>query len=255
MVLLTDYDSKEILCAGTLVSEEWVLTAAHCSLAWQQRSVRIVGGIGLQDLKDLEHVHIRVADGLFTHPQYYLIYNDLMLIKLNEPITEDQSVEYVTLPEESRADDLSEICGTPELIGWGMGVEKYSGQKLVLSCAQLKFLPPDACREVYKKYNDSFVGETVFCTNTTENDACYGDSGAPLMCGGVQYGLVTWGIGCEDHLPGFFTRVDKYLEFMDMVFDGIVEPRTPGGTAVIRENGVLLLNCLILVLITFVCRI
>ncbi|CAH1982913.1 unnamed protein product [Acanthoscelides obtectus] len=120
------------------------------------------------------------------------------------------------------------------------GDKKGAKDELVLSCAQLKFLAHNECKEVYKKYNDLFMGDTFMCTNTTGQDACYGDSGAPLMCGGVQYGLVTWGIGCSDNLPGIFTRVDKYREFMTMVLDGVIDPRTPSGAVAGRAIVLLL---------------
>nr|CAI5866835.1 unnamed protein product [Callosobruchus analis] len=82
------------------------------------------------------------------------------------------------------------------------------------------------------------------CTKTDTLDACYGDSGAPVMCNGVQYGVVTWGIGCADSLPGVFTRVDTHLDFIKDVFEGNLEPRVPAGRAVGLRGGFGVMFCI-----------
>lgn len=50
-----------------------------------------------------------------------------------------------------------------------------------------------------------------------------GDGGAPLICPinehddsrYVQTGLVAWGIGCNDGVPGVYTNVPLYREWID----------------------------------------
>ncbi len=49
-------------------------------------------------------------------------------------------------------------------------------------------------------------------------DACTGDGGAPLVCAsGAQFfiaGLVSWGVGCGDALPGVYVNVPNYASWI-----------------------------------------
>ena len=51
-------------------------------------------------------------------------------------------------------------------------------------------------------------------------DACTGDGGSPLVCQASSgrwtvVGLVTWGVGCADQLPGVYVRVSQFKEWID----------------------------------------
>jgi len=51
-------------------------------------------------------------------------------------------------------------------------------------------------------------------------DACTGDGGSPLVCQArsgrwTVVGLVTWGVGCAEQLPGVYVRVSQFREWID----------------------------------------
>jgi len=51
-------------------------------------------------------------------------------------------------------------------------------------------------------------------------DACTGDGGSPLVCQAKSgrwtvVGLVTWGVGCAEQLPGVYVRVSQFREWID----------------------------------------
>ncbi|XP_074097089.1 trypsin-3 isoform X2 [Cotesia typhae] len=60
--------------------------------------------------------------------------------------------------------------------------------------------------------------ENHFCSTMGWGDTKMinaGDSGGPLICNGIQVGIVSWGYGCaERHSPGVYTRVDRYLPWI-----------------------------------------
>merc|ERR1712008_360079 len=52
-------------------------------------------------------------------------------------------------------------------------------------------------------------------------DACTGDGGSPLVCQASSgrwtvVGLVTWGVGCAEQLPGVYVRVSQFREWIDI---------------------------------------
>ena len=57
-------------------------------------------------------------------------------------------------------------------------------------------------------------------------DTCQGDSGGPLVFQSsderqLSVGIVSAGFGCGDsRFPGLYTRVDKYLEWIDLAVYG-----------------------------------
>jgi len=51
-------------------------------------------------------------------------------------------------------------------------------------------------------------------------DACTGDGGSPLVCQArsgrwTVVGLVTWGVGCAEQLPGVYVRVSQFREWIN----------------------------------------
>ena len=61
-------------------------------------------------------------------------------------------------------------------------------------------------------------------------DSCQGDSGGPLICVNgdnepVLVGLTSWGAGCaRPGLPGIYTNVVNYEDWIIDVTDGLVSP-------------------------------
>ena len=53
-------------------------------------------------------------------------------------------------------------------------------------------------------------------------DVCKGDGGSPLVCPTrddpmryQQAGIVAWGIGCGDNVPGVYVNVAKFRDWID----------------------------------------
>ncbi|KAI4811698.1 hypothetical protein KUCAC02_014575 [Chaenocephalus aceratus] len=192
-------------CGGSLVNENWVVSAAHCYKS------RVEVRMG-------EH-HIRVTEGneqfisssrVIRHPNYnpYNIDNDIMLIKLSKPATLNQYVQAVALP--SSCAPAGTMC---TVSGWG-STQSSTADGNKLQCLNIPILSDRDCDNSYP----GMITDAMFCAGYLEGgkDSCQGDSGGPVVCNGELQGVVSWGYGCADRdHPGVYAKVCLFNDWLE----------------------------------------
>ncbi|XP_049768009.1 transmembrane protease serine 9-like [Schistocerca cancellata] len=215
-------------CVANIVTYRWLLTAAHCVFSVvpsHPSEYSVLAGVTNLTYDDNMEQAQRGWPNLFVvHPLVRVgaTYDyDLAMIRLQSALREGPHVHTVPLPHDVMPLKVlhTENC---TVAGWG-NTEKVDARRKdrTLMKVDLQLLDTEECSEKLHRH----LRENIhICTYTIDKDACQGDSGAALICHGVQVGVVSWGFGCANEFPGVYARLDTQLPWVLQVIAGAPLP-------------------------------
>lgn len=226
-------------CGGAIISEWWVLSAAHCTMGDMEDPSMFVVVIGAHAINDgVPHL----VAGVLNHPGFDMdgIQNDICLIAVQAPFEFSQRAHPIQLPS---VDVPTSGNLQVTISGWGFirvsTLRSTSTESIVNSSSTYRFQfnianPNNAVLPTHLQFKNTriiqhgecfqrlppFLRSTLqwnkVCTiNQRGQGICRGDSGGPLITNTnprIVVGVASWVVPCGHGFPDVYARVFPHMQ-------------------------------------------
>ncbi|XP_053613900.1 CLIP domain-containing serine protease HP8-like isoform X2 [Plodia interpunctella] len=238
-------------CGGVLISQRYVMTAAHCVKGddlppnWRLSQVRLgewntsssedcVGDDCSGPVQDIPIEKVIAHEGY--NPSDTNQHNDIALLRLSRNVRYNDFVKPICLPTDSALKRNSFVGFDMEVAGWGKtesqepvrskgnrkDLEESGSESEVKLKVRVPVVSNNECSDVYSRVSRRISNNQLCAGGVSGEDSCRGDSGGALMGkvpsvnNWVAVGVVSYGPSpCgTPGWPGVYTRVGAYVDWI-----------------------------------------
>jgi secreted trypsin-like serine protease len=217
-------------CGGSVLNENWILTAQHCvnSGGTISKPARIEAGTTTISGSG----QVRSVAEVVVYPGYVdaNVGKDVALLRLSTPLDlSGANVKAIGLV--TQADATAGVTNTgvvARVTGWGT---LSSGGSTLPDTLQTVDVNVVSNSSAQTSYPNETIGADQLAAAAPGKDSCQGDSGGPLtvLKGSTRVlaGVVSWGYGCADaRYPGMYARVSEFETWITSKINGVTPPTT-----------------------------
>ncbi|KAM6224886.1 enteropeptidase [Rhynchocyon petersi] len=216
--LVALYYNDRLLCGASLISMDWLVSAAHCVYGRNLEPSKWKAVLGLHMTSNLTSPHVvtRQLDQIVINPQYNKRSkdSDIVMMHLEFKVNYTDYIQPICLPKENQVFPAGRNCS---IAGWGSIINEGPTPD-ILQEVTVPLVSNDRCQQQLPQYN---ITENMLCAGYDEGgiDSCKGDSGGPLICQEnnrwILAGVTSFGDQCaQPNHPGVYARVSKFTDWI-----------------------------------------
>ncbi|MDE1236820.1 S1 family peptidase [Vibrio aestuarianus] len=226
-------------CGASLLSNQYVLTAAHCIYGNEKAQLFTSVVPQLQDERDFPNNILEKGKvAAIYYPSTYnntTLLDDIAILKLETPLTTVSSVNYLKRPDAGA--DATYRLSSEQFVAVGHGdTSSNVDNNTLLLQTNLTFVPNNLCNYESTTATNLCMQGVISGLTGLENATCQGDSGGPLFWSHgseyIQVGLTSFGPAtrCGDPSSSIgatsvFTEIHDYADWIDSVMNGSESPK------------------------------
>lgn len=214
VMVLSQYPSGWGACGGSLISANFILTAANC----------VDENAGVSTILVVAGAHDWTDESEPTQ-QELIVYETIMNPDWN-PVNLEADLailfvdtfyysEYVARTVLINADAGNFVGSIGRISGWGRTHDDDQNISSFLNFVDVTIISNTDCNDIY-----GVVGAGHMCTSAASGgNICGGDAGGPLTVAGVQVGVISFGAssGCDYNFPAGHTRLSTYRAWIQEI--------------------------------------
>lgn len=224
-------------CGGSIISETWILTAAHCVTGRNPKGLMVGAGASTLSTSNLlwdENGQLVSVKSILIHPKYnsQSFENDIALLKISKPLRFEggeisgislRPLNKVLLPSSGATNWWAKPGTEAKISGWGSVDPLGESYPSTLQEARVQIIDTPGVNSCGNWAE--FESQTMVCAYGIDgeliSDSCFADSGGPLTVNknGKTFilGIVSFGNEeCADvNFPGVYTRVSAFSKWIE----------------------------------------